>query len=181
MINFISVVLLILFAALSRLMPHPANFAPITAIALFSAVYLNNKKLAIAIPIAAMLISNFFIGFYAGMEWVYGAFVVIAVVGFWLKGRMENTNGGKKVAYLFGTTIVSSIIFFIISNFGVWMTGTLYDLTMNGLIQCYAMAIPFYRNSLAGDLFYVTVMFGVYALITRYAKTPVLIKSNKSK
>jgi hypothetical protein len=177
MITLISAILLILFAAFSRLIPHPANFAPIAAIALFSAVHLNNRKLAIIIPVAAMLISNFFIGFYAGMEWVYGAFVVIAVVGFWLKGRMENSKGGRKIAYLFGTTVISSIIFFIISNFGVWMTGTLYDMTINGLVQCYIMAIPFYRNSLAGDLFYVVVMFGIYALVTRYAKTPVAVKS----
>lgn len=176
MINLVSAILLILFAAFSRLIPHPANFTPIAAIALFSAVHLNNKKLAIIVPVAAMLISNFFIGFYAGMEWVYGAFVVIALAGFWLKGRMENSEGSKKAAYLFGTTVVSSIIFFIISNFGVWITGAWYEKTFNGLVLCYTMAIPFYRNSLAGDLFYVLVMFGIYALITRYAKAPVLAK-----
>jgi len=158
-------------------MPHPANFAPVAAIALFSAVHLNNKKLAFIVPLAAMLISNLFLGFYAGMEWVYGAFAVIVLVGYWLKGRMENSKGGKKLAYLFGTTAAASIIFFIISNFGVWMTGTMYALTFDGLVLCYTMAIPFYRNSLAGDLFYVTVMFGIYALVTRYAKTPVLVKN----
>lgn len=177
MINLISAILLVLFAAFSRLIPHPANFAPVAAIALFSAVHLNNKKLAIIVPVAAMLFSDLFIGFYAGMEWVYGAFVVIALVGFWLKSRMEKSNNGKKVAYLFGTTVVSSIIFFIISNFGVWMTGTMYDMSFNGLVQCYAMAIPFFRNSLAGDLFYVLVMFGIYALVTRYAKSPVAVKN----
>ncbi|RPI17881.1 MAG: hypothetical protein EHM58_07590 [Ignavibacteriae bacterium] len=177
MINLVSAILLILFAAFSRLMPHPANFAPVAAIALFSAVHLNNKKLAFIVPLAAMLISNLFLGFYAGMEWVYGAFAVIVLVGYWLKGRMENSKGGKKLAYLFGTTAAASIIFFIISNFGVWMTGTMYALTFDGLVLCYTMAIPFYRNSLAGDLFYVTVMFGIYALVTRYAKTPVLVKN----
>lgn len=159
MINFITAVLLILFAALSRLIPHPMNFAPITAIALFAGVYLN-KKYAFIIPVIAMLISDFFIGFHSGMEWVYGSFVIIALIGLWLKSH-------KKVGYIIGTTLLSSIIFFVLTNFGVWLMGY-YGLTIDGLLKCYTMAIPFFRNSLAGDVFYVALMFGIYELLSRY-------------
>ena len=158
--NFLIAVILILFAAFSRLIPHPANFTPIAAIALFSGAYLG-KKYFLIIPIAAMLIGDIFLGFHSTMFWVYGSFAVIAVIGLWLKSR-------KNVGYIFGTTVVSSIIFFIITNFGVWASGY-YGYTLNGLIECYTMAIPFFRNSIAGDLIYVTAMFGIYELVLRYS------------
>ena len=161
--NFIIAVILILFAAFSRLMPHPANFTPIAAIALFSAVYLD-KKYFLIIPVIAMLLGDIFLGFYSTMVWVYGSFAVIALIGLWLKKH-------KSVGYIFGTTVVSSIIFFIITNFGVWASGY-YEYSVNGLIQCYTMAIPFFRNSIAGDLVYVTVMFGIYELVNRYIVSP---------
>ncbi len=161
--NFIIALVLILFAAFSRLMPHPANFTPIAAIALFSGVYLE-KKYYLIIPVIAMLLSDIFLGFYSTMIWVYGSFAVIALIGLWLKSH-------KKAGYIFGTTVVSSIIFFIITNFGVWASGY-YEYSVNGLIQCYTMAIPFFRNSIAGDLVYVTVMFGIYELVSRYILNP---------
>ena len=108
-----------------------------------------------------MLIGDIFLGFHSTMFWVYGSFAVIAVIGLWLKSR-------KNVGYIFGTTVVSSIIFFIITNFGVWASGY-YGYTLNGLIECYTMAIPFFRNSIAGDLIYVTAMFGIYELVLRYS------------
>lgn len=166
MFNFITAVLLILFAALSRLIPHPMNFAPITAIALFSGVYLD-RKYAFIIPISAMLISDAFIGFYDGMIWVYGTFVLIALIGIWLGKKINSKTSIMKAVFVFGTTLVSSVIFFLITNFGVWISGMLYEMNWNGLVQCYVMAIPFFRNTLAGDLFYVTVMFGLYALIRK--------------
>lgn len=170
MTNFIIAVVLILFAALSRLIPHPMNFAPITAIALFSGVYLD-KKYAFIIPLAALVISDAFIGFYSYIYWVYGTFLLIAFIGLWLKSRVENSNGGKKAAYIFGTTLVSSIVFFIVTNFGVWTSGMFYEMSFKGLMESYIMAIPFFRNSLGGDLFYVTAMFGIYELVCRYMKS----------
>lgn len=167
MANFIMAVVLILFAAFSRLIPHPMNFAPITAIALFSGVYLG-RKYAFIIPLIALVISDAFIGFYSYIYWVYGTFLLIALIGLWLKSRVENSNGAKKAGYIFGTTLVSSVIFFLVTNFGVWTSGMFYEMNFGGLIQSYAMAIPFFRNSLAGDLFYVTAMFGVYEIAKRY-------------
>jgi hypothetical protein len=153
-------ILIVLFAAFSRLMPHPANFAPIVAIALFSGVYFN-KRIAFIIPFAAMLLSDLFIGFHQTMIWVYVSFALITVIGLWLKDH-------KKAGYILGGTVTSSVLFFIITNFGMWTTGY-YGYTMQGLAQCYTMAIPFFRNQLAGDFIYTAMMFGMYELIRRYA------------
>jgi hypothetical protein len=167
MINILTAVLLILFAAFSRLLPHPANFTPVAAIALFSGVYLN-KRYFFVIPIAAMLLSDLIIGLHSEMVWVYGSFALIAVLGLWLKSH-------KSIGYIFGTTLFSSIVFFIVTNFGVWLSGY-YTSTFNGLIECYTMALPFFRNTAAGDLIYVAVMFGIYELILKFAKRGALQK-----
>jgi hypothetical protein len=167
MVNFLVALILILFAAFSRLIPHPANFTPIAAIALFSGVYLG-KKYFLIVPVAAMLIGDIFLGFHPMMIWVYGSFAVIALIGLWLKSH-------KSVGYIFGTTVVSSIIFFIITNFGVWLSG-FYEYSFRGFAECYTMAIPFFRNSIAGDLIYVTAMFGIYELVKKYALSPGLVK-----
>ena len=159
MVNFITAVIIILFAALSRIIPHPANFAPIAAIALFSGAYLD-KKYAFIIPAAAMLLSDIILGFHSGMIWVYGSFALIALMGLWLKNN-------KKLLTVTGTALASSVLFFIVTNFGVW-AGGMYGYSVNGLVQCYTMAIPFFRNSAAGDMIYVAVMFGLYELVTRY-------------
>jgi hypothetical protein len=177
MINIATAILLILFAAFSRLMPHPANFAPIAAIALFSGTYFNKKYMFI-IPIAAMVISDLIIGIHNTMIWVYGSFILIALLGLWLKSHLpaDRSKTGKKIGYIVGTALFSSIIFFVITNFGMWTTGY-YGLTFNGLIECYTMAIPFFRNSLAGDVFYVAAMFGVYELVMRYSRTHETVKA----
>lgn len=147
--------LLVFVAAFSRLLPHPANFTAIAAIALFGGVYLE-KRFAFVVPILAMLMSDYFIGFYSGMYWVYGSFVLIGLIGVWLKNH-------KKPLYILGGTFASSILFFVVTNFGVWMTpGSMYAPTWAGLVECYVLAIPFFRNTLSGDLFFVAVMFAAY-------------------
>jgi hypothetical protein len=151
---------LILFAALSRLLPHPMNFAPITALALFGGVYLD-KKHTFIVPIAAMLISDYFIGFYSGMTWVYSSFVAIGCIGLWLRNH-------RGIGTTIAATFAGSILFFIVTNFGVWMASQVsYPHTVAGLVQCYVAAIPFFRNSLFGDFFYVGVMFGVYEMVKK--------------
>ena len=161
-INLITAALLIIFAVASRLLSHPMNFTPITAVALFSGVYLGGRKLTLLIPVIAMLISDYFIGFHSGMVWVYGSFLIIGGLGLWLKGH-------KKLSYIAGTTLASSVIFFVITNFGVWAGGS-YGYTLAGLGECYTMAIPFFRNTLAGDVFYVSAMFGIYELVSLAVK-----------
>jgi len=158
-----SAVLLIVVAAFSRLLPHPANFTPLGAIALFGGVYLD-KRYAVAIPLVAMLASDYFLGFYQGMYWVYGSFLLVCAVGLWLRSH-------KSVLVVLGGTLASSVIFFVVTNFGVWLPpGTMYAASWSGLVECYVAAIPFFRNSVAGDLIFVALLFGAYEGILAYAR-----------
>lgn len=147
---------LVLAAALSRLLPHPMNFTPIAAIALSSAVYLD-RRYAFLIPLAAMLISDYFIGFHTGMPWVYGSFIMIGLVGLWLRSH-------KRPLLIVGASLTSSVLFFIVTNFGVWFTGTMYPKTWEGFVACYVAAIPFFQNTLVGDLAYTAALFGLFEL-----------------
>ena len=152
---------LILLAALSRLLPHAPNVAPITALALFSGVYLESKY-AFTVPLAAMFISDLFIGFYSGMEWVYGSFLCIGFIGLWLRSH-------RRIGMTAGATLAGSILFFIVTNLGVWVSSQVtYPHTIAGLMDCYAAGIPFFRNTVIGDLVYVGSMFGSFALARRY-------------
>ncbi|MAV14091.1 MAG: hypothetical protein CMC28_04120 [Flavobacteriaceae bacterium] len=131
---------LIVFAILTRLIPHPPNFAPVTAIALFSAINFNNNLLKFFIPLISLIIFDLMIGFSLINIFVYLSFIVIVLVG----------NHFKKIKLK--SILISSVVFFIISNFGVWIIG--YPKTVNGIIMCYTAAIPFFINTILGDLFY---------------------------
>jgi len=139
-----------------RLLPHPPNFAPILAIALFGGVYLS-RKIAFILPIFAIAISDIFIGYYGVvlMIAVYGTFLLSVILGFWLKKH-------KKWYTVGGIAILSAVLFFLITNFAVWAFTPWYAKTLSGIIQCYLLAIPFFRNTILGNLFYVTVFFGAY-------------------
>ena len=152
------IILFIVVAAMFRLMPHFPNVTPITAMALFSGVYLTNKKLAFIIPILAMFISDLFLGFSSITLFVYAAFILVSYIGI----------SSKKVSIK--TILLSSIGFFIITNFGVWLFG--YPKTLNGLMECYTLAIPFFRNSLIGDFFFAGVMYYGFEFVSKkYLKT----------
>lgn len=153
----------ILSGVILRLIPHPANFAPIAALALFGGVYLN-KKYALGIPILAMLISDFIIGFYSPwvMFSVYGCFFVMGLLGLWLRNH-------KKVVFIFGASLAGSVLFFLVTNFAVWaIPHSLYPHTLQGLFYSYIMGLPFFKNTLLGDLFYVGAMFGLMELIINW-------------
>lgn len=160
MIRNIFLLSLCLLAAASRLLPHPPNFAPITAMALFGAVYFD-RKYAFILPLAALLLSDIVLGFYDGMTWVYGSFLLIGLLGFWLKSH-------KSVPAMAGTAVAGSVVFYLVTNFGVWLSGTLYTPDLTGLVACYTAAIPFFRNTLIGDGFYVAVLFGVTEIATKH-------------
>lgn len=150
----------IVAAVVLRLVPHLPNFAPIAALALFGGTYLN-KRYALGIPLLAMLISDYFIGFYNLwiMLSVYGSFLLIGLIGLWLKNH-------KTVANIFGASLVGSILFFLVTNFAVWaVPGSMYLHNLQGLMQSYIMGLPFFRNTLMGDLFYTAAMFGLYELV----------------
>ena len=148
---------LILLAAFARLLPHPPNVAPITALALFGGVYLD-KKHTFIVPLAAMFISDFFIGIHSEMIWVYSSFIAIGFIGLWL--RKDHT-----IVKTIMATVSGSVLFFVVTNFGVWASSlVLYPHDASGLIQCYVAAIPFFRNTLVGDAIFVGAMFSAYEL-----------------
>lgn len=155
-IEKITPIIIILLAVSARLLPHPYNFTPLAATALFGATYLD-KKYAFILPIAAMLISDYFIGFHSTMIYVYGAFILTAFIGLWLRSH-------KNVRNVIGATLASSILFFLVTNFGVWARGA-YARDISGLWQSYIMGIPFFRNTVAGDLFYTGAFFASYELV----------------
>lgn len=146
---------MILIAALSRLIPHPPNMTPLTAMALFSGVYARDKRLALAVPLLALLLSDLIIGLHMQMPIVYLCFAGMVFIGSSLKSR-------PKVLPLSFAVLGSSILFFVVTNFGVWLLDGLYPRSFQGLIVCYTAAIPFFRNTLLGDLFYAALLFGSF-------------------
>jgi hypothetical protein len=150
----------IVAAAALRLVPHPPNFTPIGAMALFSGAYLGRRWLAFAAPLVAMLLSDLWLGFYSGM-WVQYAAVALIVL---FAGAALNRLSLLKVV---GAALASSFIFFLVTNFGTWALSGMYPPTMSGLAACFVAAIPFFQNTVAGDLFYVALLFGGFALLER--------------
>jgi hypothetical protein len=153
--------LVAIFAATSmRLLPHPPNFSPIAAMALFSGAYLPKRAVAFAAPFAALLLSDAVLGFYAGMNFVYFSFALTVLIGWALASR--------KTPFLIGAAAVaSSVLFFVLTNFGMWLFSGFYPRTVEGLVACYVAAIPFFQNTLAGDLFYTALLFGGLAVAER--------------
>lgn len=152
------IMILIILAAISRIIPHPPNFAPVGAIALFSG-YAIGSRWSYAIPILVMLISDFFIGFHALMLPVYLAVLINVYIGQRIRPK-----------YALLGAFAGSIVFFLVTNFAVWL---MYDeRTFATLAECYVIAIPFYRNSLCGDLVYTGALFG--AMTFSEYKFPIL-------
>ncbi|HXC73265.1 MAG TPA: DUF6580 family putative transport protein [Sphingomicrobium sp.] len=150
----------ILTAAALRLIPHPPNFTPIGAMALFSGAYLGRKGLAFVAPLAAMLLSDAILGFHSGMPFVYASVALIVLIGSLVASRITAMT-------VVGAALASSVLFFIVTNFGTWLVSGMYPLTGAGLAACYIAAIPFFQNTAVGDLFYCAVLFGGFALLER--------------
>lgn len=179
-IRFGVIALMILTAAFCRLIPHPPNFAPIGAMALFGAAHFRTKWAALLVPMAALLLSDIavnnllyanyyksFTVFYDGFGWIYGATALTVLLGFLI---MRKVNP----ATVAGGGIVASILFFLVTNFGSWAAGTAlapggvaYAGDISGLISAYVAGIPFFGGTVAGNLFYAALMFGGFELAQR--------------
>ena len=169
MINLMSrkhyglVVSLLLLALFGRLLPHPPNFTPLLAVALFGGAMLP-RHLAYGVPLLAMAASDLLLGysFDETTVAVYGSFLVIVGAGRWLA---QSRTLGRTVAAVLG----GSLLFYVVTNFAVWLGNThgMYEHSAAGLAQCYVMALPFFRNALAGDLVWTAVLFGVYGFAAR--------------
>ena len=126
-------------AAAMRLVPHPPNFSPIAAMALFSGAFLPKRALAFVAPFAALLLSDLVLGFYAGMNFVYLSFALTVLIGWALASHKTPLRIGAAV-------VAGSVLFFILTNFGMWLFSGFYPRTTDGLVACYAAAIPFFQS-----------------------------------
>jgi hypothetical protein len=158
----IAIIGLMVYAVILRVINHQSqtliNFSPIAAMALFGSSNFKNRYFGILAPLAVLFVSDFFIGFHKMMFFTYGSFFLIALLG---SSLLRDKISIKSVL---GTSLLSSVIFFIISNFGVWFTGG-YTQNFAGLVECYTAAVPFFRNTIAGDLFYSAILFGAFEYI----------------
>lgn len=155
-------------AIASRLLPHIPNFTAASAVALFGAAQYNKKIVAFLVPLVIVFVSDLLLGgLYKGAEWVYASYMVIAGLGFLLKNNVTFIR-------VVGLSVVSSLVIYVISDFGVWLDGGLYPHTREGFITCYVAALPFLRNWLLSDLLYGGLLFGLFYLAQ--LRFPVLAK-----
>lgn len=152
---------LIAFAIFGRLMPHPPNIAPIAAVAIFGGALLP-RKWALSLPLLCMVVSDLFIGLHPLILYTWGSFAAIALI---------SNSYMKKISpsIVAGASIGASILFYVVSNFGVWLEGKLYPLTFDGLVDCYVKALPFFRNTILGDLVFTAMIFGLYVVVYKLA------------
>ncbi len=166
--RFIILSLIVIIAAVSRLIPHAPNLTPLAAIALFGGANFNSRWAAFLVPFSALILSDLIIGFYgADMVSVYLSFALIVLIGMFISNRQ---NTGSVVT----ATVSSSLLFFAITNFSVWIGNPAHAQNLSGLMECYFVAIPFYKNSLIGDLFYSALLFGGFYFVRQ--KFPALAK-----
>jgi hypothetical protein len=169
--NLVLALFLIVAGIGLRLAPHPANFAPLAALAIFGGAVLP-RRFGLWVPALAMVASDAVIGFYdyRVMAVVWGCFVLTALASSqWLKDFTIKRGAA--------ITLAGSVFFFAATNFAVWVWGSMYAHTLSGLAQCYVAALPFFRNTLLSDLFYTAALFGLYAFATRLASKNLVLKS----
>ncbi len=172
-IHFTVLAVFIFIAAFSRIIPHVPNFSPLGAVGLFSAAHFAKKWQALLIPILAVWISDLFINnviyaqyypgftwFYSGFYWQYGSYLLITCTGLLIFKKVT-------VFRVLTGALTSTVIFFLISNFGCWPGNSYYTQDINGLMACYAAGLPYLKGTLSGDLFYCIVLFGSFALAQR--------------
>jgi hypothetical protein len=168
---------MIVLAALSRLLPHPPNFSPVEAIALFGGAYFARRSAAVWVPLVAMFASDLALGLVnGGIYWsyflsagyllVYACIALSAVLGFGLRGRVGVLRVG---AY----SLLGSVLFFVVTNFGAWLGSPMYPQTGAGLAAAYVAGIPFFQYTLLGTLCYSALLFGSFAWLR--SRSPALV------
>jgi hypothetical protein len=162
--NFFLILIVSLIIIAARLIPHVPNFSPLAAVILFSTMLAKDKKYLI-MPFVALLVSDFFLGFYhlGIMLSVYGSFTLILLLGYWVKKYKNITN-------LITATLGAGLLFFLVTNFAVWYFGTWYAHDFSGLMLSYMMAIPFFKQTILSNLLYTGLLFGVYETVQLLVK-----------
>jgi hypothetical protein len=149
---------MVILGACARLAPHPWNFTPLIALALFSGSQARKAGTGVLVTLLALVLSDAIMGFYQGFWYVYGAALIPVLLGRLIGSRASARSIGL-------AALASSLSFFVITNFMVWAGGHMYPHSASGLTACFVAAIPFYQNQLLGDAFYTVALFGGFALI----------------
>ena len=151
---------LIILLALSRLIPHPPNFTPILGMAVFSGAIINKKIVAYLVPLAAMLLSDLYLGFHSGMPIIYFTLAICVLIGTFIESRVTILNS------ILGIT-AGVLVFYLITNFTVWYGSGMYENSFSGLITCYVMGLPFLQNTFISSLIYGMGAFLIYEVINK--------------
>ncbi len=172
--HFLVLVTLIFAAAFCRVLPHMPNFSPVNAIALFAAAHVTSRLQSIVLPLAAVYLSDLFLNnvtyqvpgqpfvwYYPGFYWQYAAYAVVGLMGLAVFRRTVT------IRRTFAATLFAGLIFFAVSNLGVWATGSLYPHSLAGLGACFTAALPFYQGTLYGDAVFVALLFGGFQMLQR--------------
>jgi hypothetical protein len=162
--RLIALISIVSTLALYRILPHPANFTPVMAVALFAGAKSDDIRIAFLLPLLAMLLSDLVIGFHSTMLFVYAGMALAVTLGLLLRRR----SGFVPVA---AATLAGSLGFFVVSNFGAWLQSpALYSRDWSGLVAAYIAAIPFYQNSFLSDAVFTALLFGGWALAERTSR-----------
>ena len=159
-VRTIVILSMIALAAVLRVVPHPWNFTPVGAMALFSGAVVKDRRLAFLFPLLALFVGDIFVGFHKLMPLVYASFLVNVALGHWIHDRRTTTR-------ISAITLLGAIQFFLVTNFGVWAFLDGFPRTAAGLIACYIAGIPLFWNTFAGDALYAALLFGGLALTER--------------
>ena len=170
---------LIALGVAGRLLPHPPNFTPMAAIALFAGFIFMKKYMAVVAVVAVMLLTDYFAFGYLSPDWFASKSMMVVYLALLFpivfKGFLQKKLGVLRIA---GAALASSTVFFVATNFAVWAFSPMYEKTWAGLVLCYTMAIPFFQNTIAGDIMWSGIVFGSYFALRHFSKLRVLTEKN---
>jgi hypothetical protein len=169
-VRTIVILAMIALAAVLRILPHPWNFTPVGAMALFAGAVVKHRRVAFLFPLVALFVGDIFVGFHKLMPLVYASFLIDVALGSAIRNR-------RTIARIGGITAVGALQFFLVTNFGVWAFLEGFPKTVSGLAACYISGLPLLLNTLSGDAFYATLLFGGFALAEHLF--PILRDSNR--
>lgn len=168
--NLLSLLLFITIGTLSRVIPHPWNFTGITAMAIFAGLLAKENKFLFIAPLASLFLSDLILGFHNTMVFTYLGFAVIGLLNlqFFSKNLSEvvNLKKSQQIFSMLGVSLSGSLVFFVISNFGVWFSTAMYAKNVAGLVQCFVAALPFLQNQMLGDAFYSLCFLALFNLFS---------------
>ena len=170
---------LIALGVAGRLLPHPPNFTPMAAIALFAGFIFMKKYMAVVAVVTVMLLTDYFAFGYLSPDWFASKSMMVVYLALLFpivfRGFLQKKLGVLRIA---GAALASSTVFFVATNFAVWAFSPMYEKTWAGLVLCYTMAIPFFQNTIAGDIMWSGIVFGSYFALRHFSKLRVLTEKN---